>query len=74
MKFKKGAEQNFCQDIFRINKVTKRTPGPVYELEDLNKTPIEGQFYEEEVTPVRITKETTYKIDKILGKMFRRVI
>jgi len=26
------------------------------------------------VTPVRITKETTYKIDKILGKMFRRVI
>jgi len=74
MKFKKGAEQNFSQEIFRINKVIKRTPRPVYELEDLNKTPIEGQFYQEELTPVRITEQTTYKIDKILDKRVRRGI
>ena len=37
MKLKKGVEQNFSQEIFRINKVIKRTPRPVYELEDLNK-------------------------------------
>ena len=70
MKFKKGAEQNFSQEIFRINKVIKRTPRPVYELEDLSKTPIEGQFYEEELTPVRITEQTTYKIHKIVDKGF----
>ena len=33
MKFKKGAEQDFIQEIFRINNVIKRTPRPVYELE-----------------------------------------
>jgi hypothetical protein len=43
-------------------------------MEDLNGTPIDGQFYQEELTPVRITSRTTYKIDKILDKRFRRGI
>jgi len=47
MKFAKGGEQNFSTEVFRITKVIKRRPRHVYELEDLNKTPIEGQFYEE---------------------------
>jgi len=68
MKFAKGGEQNFCTEIYRITKVIDMRPRPVYELEDLNKTPIEGQFYGEELTRVRISKETTYKIDKILDK------
>jgi len=74
MKFAKGGEQTFSTEIFRITKVIERRPRPVYELEDLNKTPIEGQFYAEEMTPVRISKETTYKIDKILDKRVRRGI
>jgi len=73
MKFAKGGEQNFSNEVFRITKVIERRPRPVYELEDLNKTPIEGQFYEE-LTPVRISKHTTYKIDKILYKRVRRGI
>jgi len=40
----------------------------------LNKTPIEGQFYQLELNPVRIREQTTYKIDKILDKRFRRGI
>jgi len=74
MKFAKGGEQNFSSEIFRITKVIDRRPRPVYELEDLNKTPIEGQFYAEEITPVRITEETPYKIDKILDKRVKRGI
>ena len=58
MKFQKVAQDNIGREIFRINKLIKRTPRPVYELEDLNKTPIEGQFYQEELTPVRITKHS----------------
>jgi len=73
-KFAKGGEQTFSTEIFRITKVIERRPRPVYELEDLNMTPIEGQFYAEELAPVRITDETTYKIDKILDKRVRRVI
>jgi len=72
MKIKLGAEENFSCEIFRIIKVIKRTPRPVYELEDLNKTPIEGQFYQEQLNSVRITKQTLYKIDKILDERVRQ--
>ena len=73
MNFAKVAEQNFSTEIFRIVKLIDRIQRAVYEL-DLNGTPIDGQFYQEELTPVRITSRTTYKIDKILHKRFRRGI
>jgi len=47
MNFAKVSEQTFSMVIFRITKVRERRPRPVYELEVLNKTPIEGQFYGE---------------------------
>ena len=68
MKFAKGGKQNFSTDIFRITKVIKRRPQPVYELENLNKTAIEGQFFGEELTSLRISKQITYEVDKILDK------
>jgi len=74
MKFAKSAEQNFSTEIFRIAKVIDRRPRPLYELEDLNGTPIKGQFYQEELTLVRVTRCTVYKIDKILYKRVRRGI
>ena len=39
MKSAKVSEQLFSTEIFRISKVIDRRPRPVYELEDLNKTP-----------------------------------
>ena len=71
MKFAKGYEQNFSTEIFRIAKVIERTPRPVY---DLNYTPIDGQFYREELTTFSVTRRTQYKIDKILDKRVRRGI
>jgi len=73
-KFANPAEHNFSTEIFRIVKVIHRRPRIVYVLEDLNGTPIYGQFYSEELTPVRITSRTTYKINKILDKKVRRGI
>ena len=46
----------------------------MFELQDLFGQEIEGQFYREELVPVSITKQTTYKIDKILDKRVRRGI
>jgi hypothetical protein len=46
----------------------------VFELEDLRDQEIEGQFYSEELVPVRITKQTAYKIDQILDKRVTRGI
>ena len=74
VKFAKGGEQNYTTEIFKVRKVVRRTPRPVFELEDLRGQEIEGQFYTEELSPVRISKQTTYKIDKILGKRVRRGI
>jgi hypothetical protein len=68
MKFAKAAEHNFSTEIFRIVKIIHRRPRVVYELEDLNGAPIDGQFYSEKLTLVRITSRTTYKINNILAR------
>jgi len=52
MRFAKAAEPNFNTEIFRVAKVIERRPRALYELEDLNHTPIDGQFYLEELTPL----------------------
>jgi hypothetical protein len=74
MKFAKGSEQNYTTEVFRIIKVILRTPRPVYDLENLNPRVIDGQFYKEELKPVRITSRTTFIIDKILSTRVRRGI
>jgi hypothetical protein len=74
IKFAEGSGQNYSPEILRVVKVIKRTPRPVYELEDLNGPAIDGQFYADELTRVRITKHTEYKIDKILKKNYKRGI
>ena len=74
MKFSIGDEQNYTTEMFRIIKVIRRTPRPVYELEDLNGTIIDGQLYGEELTPVRISKRTKFQIDKIIRTRVRRGI
>jgi len=56
--FAKGSEQKFSIEIFRIANSIERRLQPVYELDDLNETPIDGQFYQEEQTPVRVSKQT----------------
>jgi hypothetical protein len=46
-KFAKGGEKNYMTEIFKLRKVVHRSPRPVYELEDLLGTQIDGQFYSE---------------------------
>jgi transposase InsO family protein len=64
LRFAKGAEQNYTTEIFRIIKVIYRTPRPVYELVDLNNTPIDGHFYGEVMGPVHVSDRTVCKIEK----------
>jgi hypothetical protein len=64
IKFAKGGEQNYTTDVFRTMKVFRRTPRPVYELEDLNHKVIDSQSFNEELSPVQIIKRTIFKIDK----------
>jgi len=45
MKFAKSGEQNFSTKIFLIAKEIERRPRTFCELKDLNRTPIDAQFY-----------------------------
>ena len=74
MPFAMVFEQNCTLAMFRISKVLRRSPRPVYELEDLRGDSIDRQFYAEELPPLRITKRTKYLVDKILDTRVRRGI
>jgi len=74
MRFTNAADQNFSIENFRVAKIIKRRPRVIYIHEDLNGTPIDDQFYREEMTPVRIADRPVYKINKILDRKFRRGI
>jgi xanthine dehydrogenase molybdopterin-binding subunit B len=56
--FAKGYEQSYSTQIFRVAKVIKRKPQPVYYLTDLQGRPIEGQFYNYELVKVSVTPDT----------------
>jgi hypothetical protein len=55
MRFAKAAEQTFSTEIFNVAKVIERSSRVVYEIEVLNGATIDGQFYWEELTPVRVS-------------------
>ena len=74
LNFANGGEQNYITETFRIRKFVRRISRIVYELNDLLGKHIEGQFYAEELSPMLVTKNTTYEIDKILRKRVRRGI
>jgi len=66
VKFAKGYEQTFSTEIFRVVKVIRRVPQPVFELSDLQDCPIEGQFYNDEHVKVTVSPQTELEIDKIV--------
>jgi hypothetical protein len=74
MRFAKGANQKYSKEIFRVTNVIKRRTRPFYELQDLNETPIDGQFYQEVLVTVRNSKRQEYKTHKILRKRTRHGI
>jgi hypothetical protein len=66
VKFAKGYEQTFSTEIFRVVKVIRRMPQPVYKLSDLQDRPIEGQFINYELVKVNVLPASEFQIDKIV--------
>ena len=71
LKFVKAGERNYTTEIFRIHNVVRKISQPVYELQDLLGKHIDGQFYAEALSPVHVTKRTTYEIHTIPRKRIR---
>ncbi len=65
--FDKGYLPNFTEEFFKIKEVKIGRP-IVYVLEDLKGDDVQGIFYEDELGPYTETDETTYKVEKVLGK------
>jgi len=71
VKFAKGGEQNYTTEIFKVRKVVHRTPVP---CSNSRICEAERSILQRKIGSVRITKQTTYNIDKILDKRVRRGI
>ena len=64
--FEKGYEANFTEEIFKIVKIFRGDPN-MYGLEDHEKEPIIGKFYESELSVVD-KKDDIYKVEKTLKR------
>lgn len=64
--FHKGYLPNFTEEFFKIKQVLVGKP-TVYRLEDIKEEALDGTFYESELSPFNESKETTYKIENVLG-------
>ena len=67
--FERGYEKNFCEEIFKIIRVSLRQGLYTYVLVDLNGEIIDGFFYNEELVLVgraRLSDDKTFKIERIV--------
>ena len=57
-------EVGWSEQVYVIDQYKPGNP-PVYTIKDLNGTPIEGTFYEDQMKP---TEQNIYRIDKVLKR------
>ena len=70
--FEKGYETNFTEMIFKINSVRRTGSHYQYEVEDLSGTPIQGWFYEDELSKTHIAKSPKFhRISKVVRERTR---
>ena len=65
--FEKGYLPTFTEEFFKIREVVIGRP-TVYKLEDMKGEELTGIFYEDELSPYTETDETTFKVEKVLGR------
>ena len=70
--FKRSYDQSFTPEIFEITKRYKRQGIPIYEIKNCAGE-IEGKFYTEELTLVRIKADATWPIDKIFRNKKKKI-
>lgn len=63
--FAKGYTMSFTEEVFKIIKVIPHME-PVYEIEDLNREKVEGQFYEKEVQKVNYNPEGVFVVEEVI--------
>jgi len=69
--FDKGYLPNWSDEILEIDSI-KRMPSrkepPVYRVKDAKGTTFKGNFYAEDLGKTRLDEETSYRIQKVIGR------
>jgi len=73
LKFEKGYEYRFQEEIFEIYKVVPH-PVPVYLVKDAIGRKVEGKFYENELSLVRGLDQKENKIDQYIKERGNKVL
>lgn len=60
MQFENGFELKWTFELFRISKLFRRSPLPLYDLDNLRYDSFNDQFYVEELVQVKGTMRTEY--------------
>lgn len=60
----KKYKEGFSDEIFKISECIPRIP-VVYKLQDYDGEELEGSFYEAELQKIILTKEKTFRVEKI---------
>ena len=71
--FSKGYTQNFSTEYFFIDRI-ERTDPPVYKLRDLAGEKLLGTFYARELNKISVSRDKTFKIEKILEEKGGKVL
>ena len=70
--FKKGYLPGWTEEVFIISSVI---PGVVntYRVKDMDDTPLEGSFYEQDLQKVTLPDDELYRIEKIVKRQGNNV-
>ena len=66
--FAKGYLAGYTREHFIIVKVLKNRIPTAYKLQDLAGDPIEGIFYDQELTKIRVENDKEFLVEKVLKK------
>lgn len=64
--FEREYDERWTMEYFVVDKRGKKQGIPYYLLKDTQGDPVEGTFYESELSRVKVTEQTVYRIEKIL--------
>ena len=67
-KFNRGYHPTFTDEVFKVKTVLKHLPIPMYEVEEWDGTPIEGNFYAEELS---LVKGDVFKVERIIKRKIK---
>lgn len=68
--FEKGYKGLWSKQIYTITQVYDRKPFEMYEIADQKNNKVKGLFYDKELSLVRQTEESFFRVEKILRKKF----